>query len=160
MPRVTVRTATADDRELVAVATLENFNWNGPRFTMAEIDRNEQARHYYADWPGADDFGLVAQDGDGAAVGVVWLRCFPETDPGYGFVADDIPELSIWVSAEHRGRGIGSTLMREAIELARSRRIRAISLSVEDGNPAKRLYERYGFGPALNGAPGCLLLNL
>jgi len=94
------------------------------------------------------------------AVAVVWLRYFTADDPGYGFVAASIPELSIWVDAEHRGQGVGGLLLHQVTEVARSRGVPAISLSVEDGNPAVRLYNRHGLQPAPNGTPGCLLMEL
>lgn len=146
---VSVRAATAADRTLLARATLDNVNWSGPRFTMSEVESTSELRHYYDGWSDAEDFGLVAENGEGVAVGVVWLRCFTADDPGYGFVAETVHELSIWVSAEHRGRGVGGMLLHRVVEAARSRGASAISLSVEDGNSAARLYERHGFRPAL-----------
>jgi len=155
-----VREATAADRGLLARATLDNLNWNGQRFTMREVEDTPHFRHYYDDWPRDEDFGLVAEDADRMVAAVVWLRYFTAQDPGYGFVADTIPELSIWVSAEYRGQGIGGLLLHRISEAARSRGVTAISLSVEDGNPAARLYARHGFRPAPNGVPGCLLMEL
>ncbi|MGO1560806.1 Histone acetyltransferase HPA2 and related acetyltransferases [Actinomycetales bacterium JB111] len=157
MTHCSVRAATAADRGLLARATLENLNWNGPRFTMREVEENPRLRHYYDGWPGGDDLGLVAEDAEGVVVGVVWLRFFTAEDPGYGFVADTVPELSIWVLAERRGAGIGGLLLCRVVDAARSRGVAAISLSVEDGNPAARLYARHGFRPAPDGAQGCLL---
>jgi L-amino acid N-acyltransferase YncA len=50
------------------------------------------------------------------------------------------------VDFEARGQGGGSLLLGALIENARARGIRALSLSVEDGNAAARsLYERAGF---------------
>jgi len=155
-----MREAAAADRGLLAQATLDNLNRNGPRFTMREVEDTPQFRHYYDGWPSGEDFGVVTEDAEGVAVAVVWLRYFTAQDPGYGFVADSIPELSIWVSADHRGQGIGGQLLRRISEIARSRGMTAISLSVEDGNPAARLYARHGFRPAPNGVPGCLLMEL
>ncbi|WP_454158193.1 N-acetyltransferase family protein [Microbacterium lacticum] len=155
-----MREAAAADRGLLAQATLDNLNWNGPRFTMREVEDTPQFRHYYDGWPSGEDFGVVAEDAEAVAVAVVWLRYFTAQGPGYGFVADTIPELSIWVSADHRGQGIGGLLLRRISEIARSRGVTAISLSVEDGNPAARLYARHGFRPAPNGVPGCLLMEL
>ena len=160
MTDVSVRIATAADRDLLARATLDNLNWNGPRFTMSEVEDTPQFRHYYDGWPTGEDFGLVAEDAAGVAVAAVWLRYFTADDPGYGFVAATIPELSIWVDAERRGQGIGGLLLRDVVEVARFRGVPAIGLSVEDGNPAARLYVRHGFQPAPNGTPGCLLMEL
>ena len=62
-------------------------------------------------------------------------------DPGYGFVADDIPELGTAVVAEWRGRGVGKVLIERIVA-----RHPIISLSVDNDNDrAKVLYERLGF---------------
>jgi len=45
----------------------------------------------------------------------------------------------------HRGVGTGTVLMRAIVEQARHLGFTALSLSVEDHNPALRLYERAGF---------------
>lgn len=155
-----VREATAADRGLLARATLENLNWAGARFTMRDVEDAPHLRHYYEGWPTGDEVGLVAEDDGGQAVGIVWLRFFTADDPGYGFVAGTVPELSIWVEAGSRGRGIGAMLLGRVSELARSRGILAISLSVEDGNPAARLYARHDFRPAPDGAPGSFVKTL
>ena len=44
-----------------------------------------------------------------------------------------------------RRRGVGSRLMTAIVAVARQRRIPGLSLSVEDGNTARALYERAGF---------------
>lgn len=52
---------------------------------------------------------------------------------------------SIGVVHASRGRGIGTTLLHALIAAAQSGGFPAISLSVEVGNDALRLYERFGF---------------
>ena len=69
------------------------------------------------------------------------MRRLTAADPGYGYVADEIPELTIAVAPQHRGRGIGSRLMRELLAAD----LPAVSLSCDPANPALRLYERLGF---------------
>jgi ribosomal protein S18 acetylase RimI-like enzyme len=50
------------------------------------------------------------------------------------------------VRPQWRGRGVGSVLLTGLVERATARGMRALSLSVEDGNHAARaLYERHGF---------------
>jgi len=66
-------------------------------------------------------------------------------EPGYGFVDDSTPEVAIAILPDHRGRGMGGALLGEIRNVARSRGYGALSLSVEHGNPAIRLYERNGF---------------
>ena len=90
----------------------------------------------------AGDVGLIAMDPE--PVGAAWFRLYPEEAPGYGFVDDATPELSIAVAAGYRNMGIGSKLLTALIELARSS-YPGLSLSVDPENPARRLYTRYGF---------------
>ena len=89
------------------------------------------------------------------------MRELRADDPGFGFIDEATPELSIWVTEGKRGRGIGGQLLDAAIRAAQSKRLRRISLSVEEGNPARRLYERAGFTWAGSGFDtGTLVLEL
>jgi GNAT superfamily N-acetyltransferase len=73
------------------------------------------------------------------------MRLFPAEDPGYGFVSEDVPELTIGVSQDARGRGIGSALMTRMIDVAKDEGYKSMSLSVVKGSSAVALYERFGF---------------
>lgn len=101
--------------------------------------------HYLEGWGRPEDFALVALDHDGCRVGAAWYRLMSPEDPGYGFVDAATPEVGIAVVPETRGRGVGTALLRALMEAARSRGFDALSLSVEQGNPAVRLYEQHGF---------------
>lgn len=143
---VTVRTAVAADKPILAAAAFEAMNWNGTsRFTLEEFETNPDHSRYLAGWPQLGDFGAVAESDDATPVGAAWCRIFSEDNAGYGFVAEDIPELTIGVLPGHRGKGAGTALMETLIAAGRLRGLRAISLSVEDGNQARALYERMGF---------------
>lgn len=100
---------------------------------------------YLAGWPRRGDYGLVAeQDGP---VGAAWYRTYTEATHGYGFVAEDVPELSIAVIASRRREGIGRRLLVDLIAASEAQGYRALSLSVNHGNPARHLYESVGFHP-------------
>ena len=107
-----------------------------------------QLRRYFVDFGRPGDAGAVAVTPDGARLGVAWYRLFAAEEPGYGFIAVDVPELAIGVAAEARGRGIGGALLEALLARAREQRHRALSLSVDRQNPARRLYERTGFRDA------------
>jgi len=125
---------------------LEAMNWHPrSRFTRADVDADPLLRHYVEGWQRPDDLGAVAVDPAGAPIGAAWLRHFTADDPGYGFVAPDVPELSIGVVAQRRGQGVGRALLRAAAELAAARGIGRISLSCERANPAMRLYVGEGY---------------
>ncbi len=159
---INVREASAEDTETLWAACLEAANWNGDiRFTKDQLMNDPELSHYVQGWLRNGDFGVVAEARSGEGIGAAWCRTFPADDAGYGFVADDIPELSIGVVPGHRGRGAGTALMTALIDLGRSRGERAISLSVEDGNRARDLYERLGFvRVGRNGGSDTLLLEL
>jgi ribosomal protein S18 acetylase RimI-like enzyme len=80
-------------------------------------------------------------------VGAVWYRTYTEMSHGYGFVAEDVPELSIAVIATRRHEGIGRLLLIRLIEASEVQAYAALSLSVNHGNPARGLYESVGFQP-------------
>ncbi len=163
-----LRQATAEDTPALTAALLEAVNWDGQaRFTVEQLLADPRLAHYVTDWPRPSDFGTVATDdgagrgGDGEVLGAGWCRLLDATDPGYGYLADDIPEVTIGVAPAHRGRGVGSALLAALIEQARARGHRAISLSVEDGNRARALYERVGFtAVGRNGGSDTMRLHL
>jgi ribosomal protein S18 acetylase RimI-like enzyme len=118
-------------------------------------------RHYITGWPRPDDFGVVAVDAEGRSAGAAWARTLPAEDSGYGFVAADVPEVSMAVVPEWRGRGLGRAMLRALLEMARHRKVPALSLSVEDGNRAIGLYRSAGFRTVgRNGGSDTMLLDL
>jgi ribosomal protein S18 acetylase RimI-like enzyme len=91
------------------------------------------------------DFGFIAETEDKNLIGAVWARLFSAKNKGYGFVAEDIPELAIAVAPEFRGLGAGTKLLEQLIKEARKLKLPALSLSVYRKNPALKLYKRLGF---------------
>ena len=77
-------------------------------------------------------------------IGAVWLRMFKSSNPGYGYINDYIPELSIAVLPQYRGQGIGTHLLTKLFSQVKNQ-FSAVSLSVSLNNPAFRLYCRFGF---------------
>lgn len=71
-------------------------------------------------------------------------------DPPQGYAGlwlnpPDADVQTIAVAAGARGGGLGARLLDHLLDHARTRRCRRISLEVKAGNPAQRLYERFGF---------------
>ncbi len=99
---------------------------------------------YVAGWGRPGDSALVAID-EFQPVGAAWYRLFEAEEPGYGFVDDATPELTIAIVPSRRGRGLGEELLTALLEQARSEGYSRISLSVEPDNPALHLYEQHGF---------------
>ena len=110
---------------------------------QAALSNTHNAR-YTEGWGRDGDAGVVALEG-GEAVGAAWYRRFSPGDPGYGFIDEETPEVSIAVDFGHRGRGVGTALLAALCERAAHDGFAALSLSVERDNPALRIYERQGF---------------
>jgi len=104
------------------------------------------ASRYVENWGRPGDRGLLALD-EGFPVGAAWYRLFTAASPGYGFLDEETPELTIAVVPSRRGRGLGDQLLTALLDQAREDGFPAISLSVEKDNPALHLYERFGFQP-------------
>jgi ribosomal protein S18 acetylase RimI-like enzyme len=157
---VLLRPLLASDRAALRTATLANMNWSGDeRFTDRDIDEKRELRHYVDLQPDRGDFGFVAERA-GAVVGIVWLLFLPADDPGYGFIGEGVPELSVSVWPGCRGKGIGERLMRQALADARGRGIVRVSLSVEPRNPSLHLYRKLGFMPVKGASDGTHALAL
>lgn len=159
---VRLRPATADDRAFLERMLYEAFHWRPgtPRTPRAEMLADPAVGIYVEGWGGRPgDTGVVAEDAQGSPVGAAWYRFFTASRPGYGFVADDVPEVSVAVAAEYRGAGIGTALLHELQRVAAAAGIERLSLSVELGNPALHLYLRLGY-TSLAEAHGSLTMCL
>ncbi len=139
-----LRPVIAADGPFLAEMLVEAVNWHPCRqVPAARVLSDPESSHYIAGWPRPGDGGLVAI-ADGRPIGAGWWRFFSEADPGYGFVAVDVPELSIAVVAAWRGQGVGRALLR-GVKQAAAPHCRRISLSVERANDAWQLYRSEGF---------------
>lgn len=143
------------DMPFVRVMLYEAAFWrNRPAAPPRDEALQQPGLARYVDaWGRPGDRGLVARI-SGAPAGAVWVRLFSEDEPGYGYVDDRTPELSIAVAQDHRGCGIGRCLMAAMLAQAHLDGVERISLSVETDNPARSLYDDLGFVPAgtLDGA--------
>ena len=77
----------------------------------------------------------------GKVVGAVWTRIMND----YGHVDDDMPSFAISLYKEYRGKGIGTQMMIQMLELLKKQGFRRASLAVQKANYAVNMYERVGF---------------
>ncbi len=83
---------------------------------------------------------IVAVDGQGTVVGHIYIQ--RERHP----VTHHVATLGIAVAADHRGRGVGSALLADAIVWARGVGVEKLVLSVYPHNTgAIALYRKFGF---------------
>jgi GNAT superfamily N-acetyltransferase len=135
----TIRLARSDD-----VPAIYLLKWQ-----MALAERAaDTLRASEADWqrdmfgPRPRFLGLLAETG-GIPVGMATLveRYYPAW-AGPLFALD-----SVFVTPEHRGRGVGKALLAGVAAEALRRGTTFLELTVRTKNPARRLYERVGFEP-------------
>ncbi|MFI6826671.1 GNAT family N-acetyltransferase [Kribbella sp. NPDC050241] len=156
-----LRPATADDFTFLAEMLLEAYNWDGePWFTLDKLRAEDSAWRYVAGWPRATDFGVLAEV-DGALAGTTWARQLTADRPGYGYIADDVPELTLGVAPGFRRQGIARALLTELIAMAGKASYQRLALSVDPGNPAASLYRSLGFQKvAVNGTSDTMVLDV
>jgi ribosomal protein S18 acetylase RimI-like enzyme len=142
---VRCRPAGAEDFSFLATMLGEAAVWRPDKPTPSgdEVLADPRYAMYLAGWPRQGDYGLVAEEDE--PLGAAWYRTYTEASHGYGFISEDVPELSIAVIASRRHEGIGRQLLIDLIEASVAQGYAALSLSVNDGNPARGLYESVGF---------------
>ena len=151
-PSVTLRPAAEEDRpflqRLYASTREPELEASGlPREQWGAFVEHQfaaQSRHYetYED----TSYHVVLVDGEPA--GRLIVARWPE----------DLRVVDIALLPEHRGRGIGGSLMRALIEEADERGVKT-SIHVERFNPAQRLYARLGFRAVAEAGGVYLLLE-
>jgi GNAT superfamily N-acetyltransferase len=108
-----------------------------------DIIQLPEIARYVENWGKPGDRGFLALNArTNQPIGAIWVRLFPIKAPGFGYVNDSSPELAMVVLPSDRGRGIGTQLLTTLIE---SQPEESLCLSVSEGNPVLRLYQRVGF---------------
>lgn len=146
MERITLRAATAHDARFLADMLVEAKNGGSirhrPRVSILE---DPNATRYISGWMRPGDQGSVAISDESVPVGACWARVFPPHAPGAGFVAPGVPELVLGVNTQWRAQGIGRLLLRSVIQSCSVAGYQRLSLTVNRGNFAARLYVSEGF---------------
>jgi ribosomal protein S18 acetylase RimI-like enzyme len=110
-----------------------------PQLSRGDIE------HHLTEVPAAfrgENVIFAVRDEIGQVVGFCWLVLY---DPGTGLEGE---VAEVYVAAEHRARGIGEMLMREAVRLFDERRVTlGYVWTRPDNETAVRLYRSVGFEP-------------
>ena len=91
---------------------------------------------YVNNWGRPGDAGLVAWEA--GPVGAAWYRLFPASAPGFGFVDEETPELTIAVVPSRRGSGLGGEILAALLERAREEGHQSTAPFSEAGRVATR----------------------
>lgn len=140
---VNYRPATAADEPFLMEMLWLAFNWREPPSQPPAVLPRTLSK-YVRGFGRPGDTGVVAVR-DCAPSGAAWYRLFPAGAKGYGFISEEIPELSLAVSPPARRLGIASGLLTRLLERGHEQGLPGVSLSVEPDNPALGLYEQAGF---------------
>jgi GNAT superfamily N-acetyltransferase len=97
---------------------------------------------YVQNWGRRGDACVIAFAGPNV-FGAAWYRLFPASAPGFGFVDEETPELTVAVVPSHRGHGTGAELLEALLARARADGYARVSLSAEPGQTG--FYEKHGF---------------
>jgi len=105
-------------------------------------DTERPVYRYVQNWGRPGDAGVLALEGP-HAYGAAWYRLFTSAEPGFGFVDEATPELTIAVVPSRRGKGAGKELLEALLAHAREEGYTAVSLSAAKAQTA--YYEQFGF---------------
>ena len=110
------------------------------------VSVEETSKHYRGSAAKEDkrNVGVIAMDASGG-LGHAQLAFQGHPCDMYTPKAGEAYLEHIAVAAHARGKGVGTKLLEWCEATAKARQARTLSLHVLRGNPAKRLYERYGF---------------
>ena len=129
------------DADLQDMRFLRDMLRHAYHWRMAQ-DPDLPVFRYVQNWGRRGDAGVVAFEGPNV-YGAAWYRLFPAAAPGFAFVDEETPELTIAVVPSHRGHGTGGELIEALLERARTEGFPRVSLSAEPGQTG--FYEKHGF---------------
>ncbi|CAN5462474.1 hypothetical protein BH18VER1_BH18VER1_17300 [soil metagenome] len=130
------RVLTAEDEPILWEMLLHGLRSSpGESRPSRDAVRQPELAKYVEGWGRPGDRGFVASDvSDRQLLGAVWCRSSPK---------GVTPELAFVVTPGQRKRGIGAALLTQWVRTNPEQS--EVSLRVQAGSPAVRLYERFGF---------------
>jgi GNAT superfamily N-acetyltransferase len=134
-----IRKGSAGDVTFMRSMLAHAYGWR-----VNQLDAEIPLTRYVDNWGRPGDVALVATE-KGHPVGAAWLRVFRPDSPGYGFINEQTPEVTISIVPSRRGHGLGQELLDALLAAAREAGHSTVSLSVEADSPAVSFYERNGF---------------
>ncbi len=150
VPQIAVREVAYGDVEFLRRMLFAAWRWSperartGPSF---EAWRKATPRDKYIhDFTRRSGDGGVIAEVNGTPAGAAWYRAWSGEEGSVGFVAVDVPEVTVAVAENYRRRGVGRLLIEQLVTRAVRDGHRALSLHVDGDNLAARhLYLEFGF---------------
>jgi ribosomal protein S18 acetylase RimI-like enzyme len=141
------RIATINDLSFLKKMLFEASYWR-QNISKPDFEQSLQRadlKYLLEDWGRKGDTGIIAEDDNDNPIGAAWYRFWTEEKHSYGYINESIPELTLAVSEEWRGKGVGRELIKRLIVEAKNQNLTKVSLSVEKENFAINLYQKVGF---------------
>jgi hypothetical protein len=118
------------------------YNWH-----VNALDIEIPSTRYLDGWGRPGDVAFVALD-NGHRVGAGWYRLFDEDSPGYGFLDDQTPEVTIAAVPSCDPGSILHVLLAGLLAQGAGDGYPGLSVSIERNDPAVAIYVAAGFGVA------------
>ncbi len=138
-----LRAANSDDEKFLWEAQYHAALLDSKDAPAVAVQSNIVLARYVEGWGRPGDVGVLAEI-ENSAVGAAWCRLFQKEAPGWAWIDDETPEMSVAVLPDFRLKGIGTSMLQRLLEVAGEKN-KMISLAVRSTNPALRLYLRLGF---------------
>jgi GNAT superfamily N-acetyltransferase len=136
---VTIRNGGHLDVPFIRSMLTHAYNWH-----VSKLETDIPLSRYVDGWGRPGDTALIAIE-EGHRLGAAWYRLFRASAPGFGFVDEATPELTVAVVPGRRREGIGQALLAGLIERARLDGYPALSASVQKDHPEVGIFEDSGF---------------
>ncbi|WP_067834330.1 GNAT family N-acetyltransferase [Nocardia lijiangensis] len=143
MTSALLRPAVAADEPFLWEMLYEASHAADQGLTVVDLETIPALSRYVEGWGVESDLGVIGGPAE-SPCGAAWLRLLTGADAAYGYVDDATPELAIAVAPRARGTGLGTAMLERLVADAAGR-YPAMSLSVREDNPARRLYQHVGF---------------
>lgn len=132
----------AKEEDLPALLAIYNYEVINGVATFDLHPKTYEERKEWFDAHNVGSYALIVAEEDGKAVGYASLSPYRPKEAYISTV-----ELSIYIDAAYRGRGIATALMDEILEIARKDEALHLVVSVITGEneTSMKLHEKYGF---------------
>ncbi len=109
-----------------------------------DVIKNPELQVYIENFGKSTDLCMVAEN-ENVIIGCVWTRILAGNIKGYGNIDNNTPEFAISVLKDYRGQGIGTSLMKNMLQLLKHKGYNKTSLAVQKDNYAVNMYKKLGF---------------